>query len=548
VGAIVAVASLAVPFITGTGEVWLRPADDFNAYLVPWHYFLADRWRFPLLDIPAMGYPEGGSVLFNDALPLGALVTKVLYSLSGFRVNPFGWWTALTYVLQGAMTARLMAAVGVPRIWPSVAAATLAVCCLPFLVRMFHTALASHFLIIWALALYFESVRRGRLKALELYWLWGLAILVNGYLLVMVAVLGGATVLELRRRGTLRPRDVGALALGALGVLAIGIVEGYGVIFTSPGSLRSPGLGLYSWNPITLFVPSRSFWGWPRVVRDATGGQYEGDGYIGLGAILLLGAWVVTRPRAVRQALRGHGILAVTLGLLAAWAASNRVYIGGTLVAAYELPWWLEHFGGYVRATGRFVWPLAYALVILPVAALYRSGRSAAVVSLTLIALGLQVTEILPSLRFHRSSTARPAWPDLIDSPRVAAWLEGHHRLWQYPSWACGGLAGPPRIWKGRETNRELQLELLVARLGTPTNSVYTSRIVKDCALEAEWGRTPTLEDGVLYVLGRDAARASPGLSSLAASGSCRDLGWATFCSRGWSPAAIRPADLAPTT
>ena len=59
-------------FIAGTGGKWIRPENDYVAYLVAWNYYIVDTWRFPLFDLPAMGYPEGGSVLFNDALPLTA--------------------------------------------------------------------------------------------------------------------------------------------------------------------------------------------------------------------------------------------------------------------------------------------------------------------------------------------------------------------------------------------------------------------------------------------------------------------------------------------
>lgn len=110
-------------FVAGTGGKWIRPDNDYNAYLVAWHYYIVDAWRLPLFSIPAMGFPEGGSVLFNDALPLAALFTKALYQLAGVRPNPFGWWILLTYVLQGAMAARLVCAVGAQSIWVSAAAA-----------------------------------------------------------------------------------------------------------------------------------------------------------------------------------------------------------------------------------------------------------------------------------------------------------------------------------------------------------------------------------------------------------------------------------------
>jgi hypothetical protein len=133
-----------------------------------------------------------------------------------------------------------------------------------------------------------------------------------------------------------------------------------------------------------------------------------------------------------------------------------------------------------------------------------------------------------------RLSTSQ-SLPDLINSPRLSSWMMAHERLWEYPSWNCGGLAGSARVWLGAEANRELQVQLLGARLNRPTNSVIASRSFKDCARESLWTQQPLLEDGVLYLLGRDAVFASPALTALTTSTQCVDLTWAFACSKIWS-------------
>ena len=55
VGLLVGLDALAPPFITGSGGKWVRPENDYNAYLVAWHYFVADHWRFPIFSLPQMG-------------------------------------------------------------------------------------------------------------------------------------------------------------------------------------------------------------------------------------------------------------------------------------------------------------------------------------------------------------------------------------------------------------------------------------------------------------------------------------------------------------
>jgi hypothetical protein len=90
------------------------------------------------------------------------------------------------------------------------------------------------------------------------------------------------------------------------------------------------------------------------------------------------------------------------------------------------------------------------------------------------------------------------------------------------------------RQWGGPETNRELQIQGLAAARNLPTNSVYTSRQLKDCAAEAAWAQTATLEPGVLYLISPDAVRTWPGLAALAQSPACRSLPWVLTCSLGW--------------
>src|SRR5262245_5011700 len=83
IGAIVAFFALDSAFVRGAGGTWMHPKNDLVAYLVAWNYYIVDSWRLPLFSIPAMSYPEGGNVLFNDALPVTAFLTKALYKLTG---------------------------------------------------------------------------------------------------------------------------------------------------------------------------------------------------------------------------------------------------------------------------------------------------------------------------------------------------------------------------------------------------------------------------------------------------------------------------------
>lgn len=532
VGLVVALVSIDPGFITGSGALWAHPQNDVVMYLVPWNYFLADEWRLPLFHIPAMGYPEGGSILFNDALPIGTLLVKLVYSATGVRINPFGWWILLTYVLQGAMAARLVVAAGARSAWAAVAAAVFAVCCWAFLFRLHlgHIAVSSHFVLLWALALHFECTRLGRAKTLGLFALSATTLLVNPYLFVMVMLIVLATGMTLLTRRQLTTRDFGHAALSLVGLLAIAGIAGYGHVVANPSQMQAPGNRLFSWNLLALLVPPDGFFGLvPPIVRDATTGQFEGEAYIGDGALLVVLLALLGSPRRVLHAVRRHAWLCGALALTTWYAASDRVYLGPDLVLAYDLPGVLAEGFAYFRASGRFIWPLAYALPVLALALVFRDWPRRVAIGVVLVTVPLQVSDARAFLEQGRAATS-VTYPDLLGA-RVHGWIQAHERLWVYPSWGCGGLAGPEQPFGNPAENRELQLQLAASRAGVPTNSVSTSRVLKDCQAEAEWARQPELEDGVLYLVAHRSVRDSAPLARRARSGGCVRLPWAFACS-----------------
>jgi hypothetical protein len=285
---------------------------------------------------------------------------------------------------------------------------------------------------------------------------------------------------------------------------------------------------------VGLLLPPDGLFGFlAGVPRDATHGQYEGEAYIGSGAILLLVLCVVVTPHKVVACVKRYSVGVATLAGLAAYAASNLVYASDVLLVAYPLPQFAIDLGNYFRATGRFIWPLAYSLMILPVACIFRWWHPAAAIAAALLGAFLQVQAAWPGVAYRRLQMSQ-AYEELIDTPLVASWLAQHDRLWQVPSWDCGGL-GSRRVWGSRAANRELQVQLTAARLAVPSNSVYTSRTFKNCSPELAWASSPQLDEGTLYLLGPEAVQGSAALGAFARSSACVTLEWAVVCSARWS-------------
>jgi hypothetical protein len=149
------------------------------------------------------------------------------------------------------------------------------------------------------------------------------------------------------------------------------------------------------------------------------------------------------------------------------------------------------------------------------------------------VAVLLQAHEAAPDLQRRRQLMGQPN-DALIDTALVESWLVRHDRVWQVPSWDCGGLGRSRRVWGSQEANAELEMQLAAARLSVPSNSAYTSRTFKDCAPEVAWAANPHLDEGTLYLLGLAGVAQSPALAALARSNACVTLEWAVACSRSW--------------
>ncbi len=329
---------------------------------------------------------------------------------------------------------------------------------------------------------------------------------------------------------------------------ALGVLSGYGRFLANPASMSAMGFGTYSWNLVGLLMPPRGVFGFlVGFTRDATRGQYEGEAWIGFGALALLMLAAALSPRQALHAARRYWHYVALVAVFTVYAASNRVYAGSLLLASYPLPDLMATVCSFFRASGRFIWPLAYSLAVLPVALIFRTWRPLPALLAAVLGVLLQIYEATPRVRARRTVTMT-AYEDLIDQPRMASWLEQHEQVWQFPSFYCGGLSAT-RDSGGRELNRELQVQLAAAKAGVPTNSVYVSRSLKNCERELSWRQEPVLRDGVLYVFNTRVVAESPELEAIARTNACVTLDWAVVCSTKWTrmasdqsaPAKSRP-------
>lgn len=489
-----------------------RSLGDIAQHIIAQRAFLAEPWGWPPLVVRRLG--EGGTnIALADGIPLFALLLKGFRSLWPPGFHGIGLWHAVVMVLQPLAAVFGLRCAGERRLLPAVGVALAALSMPAWLARHGHAALMGHFLVLLALGLSLSAVRHPRVSV----WTWAVflavaALLVHPYLAAMVLALLGAAPLTLLLRADRRwlAAAVGAAAAaGAVG-LALALL-GY------LGATGEGGYGNYALNLLSPVWPARSFF-FPGITReiDATGfGGWEGYAWLGLGLIAALALVVVARGAAVVGVVRRHAGLAVVLLGLTALAITHRVGIGERVVLDLgPPPPFLEQF----RASGRFFWPVLYALLIGSFALVARTYRSGSVL---ILVFGLiQVVDAAPNRAALAEWASRRA-PWTVEAEVLRPLIAEAERVTILPSWPCI----PPEGHATRERVQELLL--LVSEFVKPTNTMQLARWPKPpLCRDAETAAVPVAPGELRLILPE--ARALLGSAR-----GCRELGAVLICRGG---------------
>lgn len=359
-----------MPLVNPTYLDWMVDG-DWMAHLFGWLFTRNGPWALPLAQAPDLIAPYGSSAAFTDAIPLLSVIGKVLSPFFGDRMQLFGVWMVACIIGSG------VAGVLVCRAWFKDTASLALIGCLFVMnpiasLRYGHPSLMAFWLIlglvgacVWPVL----DVKRARRLALATLALGFTGCAVHPYVAVMCSALVAASLLRLALTRVLPVKEsVGwflagpAVCLGSLWLF--GFVAGA----SSGGTLGAEGFGQFSADLLTFVNPSM----WSRFIGPLPmqGRQYEGSAYLGLGvlALLVLRVGLLFRHRPTRKDALLLLPLVVAALLMAAFAASNVITIGGKPIADLtDFYAKLAPLPAVFRSSGRFIWPLAACLMFAAV-------------------------------------------------------------------------------------------------------------------------------------------------------------------------------------
>jgi hypothetical protein len=456
-------------FMRGLSGFWLSDDSDLAQYISGFNAYVHEPWHWPLLRIESVNWPDGTLATFLDTIPLYALVLKLLRHGPDVRYsNPYVGWIMLCYLLQGA-GAWWICREAQLRSWAALAALTVLLATFPALTfRIHHISLMSQWLLLFAFALYLRGSRLGRLAGGGWTALLIGGFYINIYLFSMLSLLFGADALRHLRNGGWR-QALPAL-LGA--PLLLGLSLWLTMLPLAPAGQSSEwGFGFYSMNLLSPIAGGDLL---RFATPMATTGQGEGYNYLGVFLLLFTAGAIRLRQRHDGQFCRRHAVLLWMLALLALYALSNNVYLGAQPLYTLELPEWTRTVTDQLRASGRFFWPVGYAVVIFTVVSVQRHAGRARAAALLALLVGLQWWDLQGHHRSARndvdapqSSRVEAALWDAFLGPQVDT-------LMVYPPFGCGTSAGTQTILPTMRYAVKRQLKMstgYVARLKKPCDN-----------------------------------------------------------------------------
>jgi hypothetical protein len=496
--AIAAVATLGPRILDVDDVAWLLHGTlgpDPVTYWLAWQDFAPAPWAWPPGRNPAYGLEISSAVFYVDAVPIMALLAKLLWPICQIQ-QYWGPWMVLCAALQGFFGWRLLGIAVHDPVARTLGALLFA--WQPLMLNRMggHFALVGQWTLLWSLWLCLRPAPRRQ----TLHWAGclGLLAMINPYILAMCSGLWAADWVHRLERGALRRALVQAALVPAV-VLSGLWLAGY---FTLDGQPEPVGQ-YYGQTQFDVTAPFDAV-EWGRLLPALPGLRHweHGGSYLGAGAILLLVAGLLLALKGgILPLLRRHAVLLATLLAMLAFAMTNRPAIGGQVVVLFDLPDWAKRLADMLRSSERFFWPMGYALIFGAIAlvATRLSLRQARMVIGA--ALLLQIVDVEAGMaRFRRLVAAAP--PVVAERLTNPFWDEAGRRYARVRAVPAGNFGSQ---WES--------VARFAEKWNLPTDAVYLSRVdaaalgrlrastVADLAV-GRWER------GTLYVLRDNETRA----------------------------------------
>ncbi len=358
---------------------WLITGGDRPQHYLGWVAYRNSQWFFPIGLTDQLSYPMKTSIIFTDSIPLLAVFFKLLSPLLPGRFQYFGMWGLLTFVLNGAFSAKILQKYLKTNI-QVVMGSVFYILSFQVLQRMFaHTALAGHWLILWAICLLIYRDRMCYRKKILLWMSLGaVSSAVHLYLLLMCGiVLAGFLLVEVMedRADNFFMRFLKAIGYLTAFVGAAAIIVALLGGFSSGMSATNGGIGAYSLNLNGFINPQ--WHGQLLRTYAQLDTQYEGFSYLGAGILfMLLCTGIELAVKSNRKSFRKYSPLGagafLAFGIALILSVFPTITFGDEIIKHFIVHSFMLKVWGTFRASGRIAWICVYLFFLFAICGDYR--------------------------------------------------------------------------------------------------------------------------------------------------------------------------------
>lgn len=477
--------TFSLEFVQGQAAYWQTETtdwDDIVQYVSGFNSYFSAHWQLPLLAFDGINYPSGTLATFVDIIPIYALVLKALVPQSFAPFNPFGFWVASCFMMQGIAAWSLTKALQV-KSWAFLITLTCLLLSYPALMtRMGHISLMSHWVLLFALVLYIQGHKRKELPAIGWTVLLTSAFYINIYLFVMTSGIYAAAWLASPQK--ISPRNLLRAILPCI-VLGLSL---FVTMLPLPPIKVTPewGFGYYCMNLLSPFFGG----GLIEKPYPEVPGQYEGYNYLGLGVILAAMLAVIQRKNSVPSLLLKNKAILVIMLCFAIYSLSNHVYWGANKITVLQYPAFMGPITSQFRASGRFFWPVGYAITLFSLYVLYKQMPPKVFTLMLMSILALQALD-LKEIHQKLVKLQNREHQVVLQTQTWDAWLQGRTKhLYFYPKFKC---------FK-EHSHTLLPLMKYAAERRLTLNTGYIARYTPDCNdVAEEIANAPTADAAYVF-------------------------------------------------
>ena len=376
-----------------TSTNWLTLYDSKSDFLAL-KFFLNDKWRFPIGLNPNYGDLQN-SIVFSGAVPLLSFIFKIFKNYLPYNFHFFSIWIMICFSLQYFFSYKIIHYLTKKTYYSLIAAIFFVIS--PILIHRLgiHLTLSAHWIIL--AALYLEIFKDQKFLLSKKSFLLIISSLIHFYFTIMLIIINAVFSVEklyIKKNFKLFLKE--NLFLFTPLILTMFL---FGYFVLPPSDSLGFGYGFYKANLLTFFdsSPDNSINTWSLFLPDIYNsvGEYEGFGYFGLGILILFLILVFFIYVNYSKIIKKNLIYLIISLLFLIIAFSNSINFGSYQILNFELPIFMYAPLSIIRASGRFIWPTYYLILIFSFYAFYKLRFKTFYLLLLLV---IQIIDLTPGI------------------------------------------------------------------------------------------------------------------------------------------------------